>query len=171
VGSGPDRATMWRTAMRGCWPIVHGGFNDRASVKRWANLAQLATFSKQWAGRGYLRPCPELLEPLPSALVARCAVAGATDGCGRYFVYVAEPESAAPEKPGAPPLGAVNGMTLNTLPGSYRYFWFDPATGQGVDLGDGLEGGSRCGVPGLALPGDAVLVLEQEELSDPLSVW
>jgi hypothetical protein len=58
-----------------------------------------------------------------------------------------------------------------TLPGTYRYYWFDPASGRGLDRGDGIEGGRHSHVPGPGKGREALLILEQEELPDPLSVW
>ena len=37
--------------------------------------------------------------------------------------------------------------------------------------GEGLDGGSHCRVPGPGKAREALLILEQEELPDPLSTW
>ena len=158
-----DRATLWRGAMRGIWPIVPGGFNvshvlpSTEAPRSWIYLAQLATFAKQWVGHGFLRACPELLALMPREAYASGRLGAATDGCGRYFVY-----SSGQTK---------EGLVVSTFPGSYRYYWFDPASGRGLDRGDGLDGGTGCEIPGPGGASEAVLILEQEELPDPLSVW
>lgn len=160
--SAEERAWLWRSAMRGYWPIVPGGFGDERDLKRWSHLTQLAIFAKQWVTYGYLRACPELLIPMEmetraAVRVREQKITAATDGCGRYFVYFHGHRG--------------EGLELETPPGTYRYYWFDPATGQGLDRGEGLDGGTRCRVPAPGDSTEAVLVLEQEELPDPFSVW
>lgn len=153
----PDRAELWRAVMHGCWPIFPGGFAQRSGKRHWQTMTQIANFANCWAGSGYLRSCPETLARMPSEWIANTQATAATDGCGRYFVYFN-------------PL-ANNGLDLVTLPGSYRFFWIDPVSGLGLDRGEGLNGGSRCGVPGLGASREALLILEQEDLPDPMSVW
>lgn len=145
---------IWRSAMTGAWPVVPGGF-ERREARRWFYLAQMAAFFKQWAGDGYLRPCPEIMIPSPVPFRSGSAVA-ACDGRGKYFIYF---ESL----PGA-------GLELDILPGCYRYYWIDATIGRAVDRGDGLDGG-RCRVPEIQAEYPALLILEHEELPDPLSVW
>ena len=154
-----DHSYLWHCALRGGWPVIPAGLGGRRRVRCWRELAQLASFARQWVEGGYLRPCPELLAPLPAKAIAHGKMAAATDGCGRYFVYFSG---------GRKRLGAI---TLATLPGAYRFYWFDPLTGRGLDRGDGLEGGTRCNVPGLAAAREAILILEQEELPDPFAIW
>jgi len=154
---GPGRGELWRSVMRGCWPIVPCGFSDAPSQRRWKDLAQLAVFCRQWAGNGYLRACPEMLATVPQGLVAGGKACAATDGCGRYFSYWC--------------LALPQGLEVSLLPGTYRYYWFDPASGRGLDRGDGIEGSAQCRVPGPGRAREALLILEQEELPDPLSVW
>jgi hypothetical protein len=162
-----ERARLWRAVMSGCWPIVHGGFSDKACAKRWSDVAQLAVFAKQWVGRGYLRPCPETLALLAREQVSGGKIIAATDGCGRYYVFFEARARREPLDAASPRCG----VTLATLPGSYRYYWFDPVSGKGLDHGDGIVGGLCCRVPGHDSPREAVLILEQEALPDPLSVW
>jgi hypothetical protein len=145
---------VWRSALNGAWPTVPGGFERRES-RRWFYLSQMAAFYQQWAGDGYLRPCPEILQPSPVVFRSGSAVA-ASDGRGKYFIYF---ESL----PGS-------GLELDILPGCYRYYWLDPTIGRAIDRGEGLEGG-RCRVPEIQAEYPAILILEQEELPDPLSVW
>jgi len=151
-----NRANLWRTLLRGSWPLVAVDRSE-SSGHVWKDLAQVATFGRQWAGGGYIRSCPEMLTHVPEQDVADGRVSAATDGAGRYFVYLTA--------------NLKTGLELQTLPGSYRYFWFDTASGRGLDFGDGIIGGRRCRVP---IPGSArqaLLILEQEELPDPFSIW
>lgn len=153
----PRRAELWRAVMHGCWPVVPCGFANALRQRGWKYLAQLAVFGRLWIGDAYLRPCPEMLARVPAGLVVGGTVSAATDGCGRYFAYWSRRMDCAVE--------------LSVLPGTYRYYWFDPAAGKGLDRGEGLEGGRCCRVPGPGRAREALLVLEQEELPDPFSVW
>lgn len=154
---GPQRAALWRSVMRGCWPLVSFTLSEETDHRGWKDMAQIATFNRQWVGRGYLRPCPEILAPMPDDRVSEGKICAATDGAGRYFAFLTE--------------SLRGGLKLSTLPGSYRYYWFDPASGRGLDYGDGIEGGRRCAVPTPGSVRHALLILEQEELPDPFSVW
>ena len=145
---------LWRTAMNGAWPIVPGGFENR-QTRRWFYSARMSEFFKQWAGRGYIRPCPEILRPMPRGL--KIPPAAGTDGCGRYMVFFEEMPK--------------NGVELATPPGNYRYYWLDPIIGRLHDMGDGLTGGERCRVPEYDTELSQLLIIEQEELPDPMSVW
>jgi hypothetical protein len=159
-GSGskpPARVELWRAVLRGCWPIVPSGFESSPRQPPWRDLAQLAVLGRLWAGDGYLRPAPELLALLAPGVAAAGKASAATDGRGRFFVYWG---GCAHQK-----------AELAMLPGTYRYYWFEPASGRGLDRGDGLEGGPHCRVPGPGKAREALLILEQEELPDPLSTW
>jgi len=153
----PLRAELWRSVMHGCWPIVPSSFSSSARQHPWRDLAQLAILGRLWVGEGYLRPATEILAPLPPGLVASGKAAAATDGRGRFFIYWSG--------------GAHQRAELATLPGTYRYYWFEPTSGRGLDRGDGLEGGRNCRVPGPGVEREALLILEQEDLPDPLSFW
>jgi hypothetical protein len=153
---GPQRAALWRSVMRGCWPLVSITLSEETDHRGWKDMAQIATFNRQWVGGGYLRPCPEILAHTPER-VADGKICAATDGAGRYYAFLTE--------------SLRGGLKLSTLPGSYRYYWFDPASGRGLDYGDGIEGGLRCAVPTPGSVRHALLILEQEELPDPFSVW
>ncbi|HYF50196.1 MAG TPA: hypothetical protein VEJ63_12375 [Planctomycetota bacterium] len=173
---GPELA--WRCMARGYFPIVPAGVQTRPGQRRCAWLSQLALFFKQWVGKGFLRPCPEILANLPEESVARGPLHAASDGCGRFFIYF-EPGWLAPRPlaPGASPARgegrkpSAPGIRLSLLPGAYRFFWFDPQRGKGLDNGDGISGGQAAVIPGIVTDRDAVLVVELEELPDPLSVW
>jgi len=154
---GPQRAALWRSVMRGCWPLVSFTLSEENDHRGWKDMAQIATFNRQWVGGGYLRPCPDILSHMPDERVAEGKICAATDGAGRYFAFLTE--------------SMRGGLKLSTLPGSYRYYWFDPASGRGLDFGDGIEGGRRCAVPTPGSVRQALLILEQEELPDPFSVW
>lgn len=151
----PQRASLWRAVMQGCWPIIAIGFSRQDYQRPWKDMAQLATFCRQWAGSGYLRPCPEMLARV--APRARGRIFAATDGAGRYFIYLHR--------------CAVSELELSALPGTYRFYWFDPASGRGLDHGDGIDGGAHCFVPGPAHLSEALLILEEDELPEPLAVW
>lgn len=156
-GRPPSRAELWRAVMHGCWPIVPSGFEGPSQQPPWRDLAQLAVLGRFWVGDGYLRPAPELLAPLEPGIAAAGKASAATDGRGRYFVYWSGP--------------SYQGAELAALPGTYRYYWFEPVSGRGLDRGEGLEGGTHCRVPGPGKAREALLILEQEELPDPLSAW
>jgi hypothetical protein len=151
------RNALWHTVLRGFWPVVPGGLSERAAQRSWADVAQMARFALQWAARSRLRPAPEVLAPMPARERLTDHVAAATDGAGRYVVYFGD----TPE----------NGVRLATLPGSYRWYWIDPRSLGVVDRGDGIDGGPHCGVPGPVTLKEALLVLDQQELPDPLSTW
>lgn len=151
-----NRATLWRTLMRGSWPIV-GVDHSESNGHIWKDMAQVATFGRQWAGSGYIRPCPEMLIHISDQDIASGKVSASTDGKGRYFVYLTA--------------NMKTGLDLETLPGAYRYFWFDTVSGRGLDFGDGICGGTHCSVPVPASVRQALLILEQEELPDPFSIW
>gem|GEM_PF-2015139 len=153
----PKRSDLWRSVFRGCWPVVPIGPIDQISRQHWKDLAQIATFGRQWVGQGYLRACPEMLEPMSAARIDADKISAATDGWGRYFVYSGN--------------GVGKGLDLTILAGTYRYLWFDPRNGKGLDIGEGLEGGTRCRIPGPGVAREALLILEQEEFPDPNSVW
>jgi len=155
VRRAPQRASLWRAVMQGCWPVVAFGFTRQDYQRPWKDMAQIATFCRQWVGSGYLRPCPEMLARLSPA--ARGKIFAASDGAGRYFVYLHH--------------CSARELELSALPGTYRFYWFDPATGRGLDHGDGIDGGGCCFVPGPANLREALLVLEQDELPEPLTVW
>ena len=145
---------LWRTAFNGAWPIVPGGFEGRQN-RRWFYSSRMSEFFKQWAGHGYIRPCPEILRPMPKGL--KVPPAAGTDGGGRYMVFFQEMPK--------------DGVELATPPGNYRYYWLDPIIGRLQDMGEGLVGGDRCRVPEYDTDLSQLLILEQEELPDPMSVW
>jgi hypothetical protein len=148
------QARLWRSAITGGWPIVPGGF-EKGGKRRWFFSAKMAEFFKQWAGKGYLRACPEILAPMPYG--QRSTPSAGTDGSGRFFVFFEE----TPKR----------GIELSVPPGCYRFYWLDPTNGRAMDIGDGLPGGDHCRIPEVVTEMPALLVVEQEELPDPLSVW
>ncbi|MCY3021528.1 MAG: hypothetical protein NTW87_21145, partial [Planctomycetota bacterium] len=156
-GAGPKRPALWRAVMRGCWPIVPWGLAGGERQRCWKELAQLATFGRQWVGGGYLRPCGDMLVGTTAEAAHGGRACAATDGCGRYFAYFNT--------------SLKEGVELATLPGEYRYYWFSPTSGAGVDSGDGIEGGRHCRVPAPGRGREALLILEQAELSDPMAAW
>ena len=81
------QSRLWRSAVSGKWPIVPGGF-EKGNKRHWFFSAKMAEFFKQWAGKGYFRPAPEILEAATTR--NRMTPAAGTDGCGRYFVFFEE---------------------------------------------------------------------------------
>ncbi len=144
---------LWRAFFRGYWPVVDLRVEGARDARLLETVAAIARFGVAWAGRGALRPCPEILAPMRQDAVHFAA----EDGTGRFFAYFGEP--------------AAFGLALALPPGFYRFYWIDPAAGRIVDQGEGAEGGPRTGIPGCADSNAKLLVLEQDESPDPMSIW
>ncbi|HEY3324875.1 MAG TPA: hypothetical protein VGP72_30765 [Planctomycetota bacterium] len=153
---GTHRSILWQTVMQGAWPVVSFRRRELEEERGWKDLAQVATFGRHWLSHGYVRPCPEVLQHMAAAR-ADGKVFAATDGSGRYFAFFRS--------------SVRKGLRLMVLPGTYRYYWFDVATGRGLDYGDGIEGGRDCQVPHPRSTRQTMLILEQEELTDALTSW
>jgi hypothetical protein len=147
-----DRNTLWRTALRGCWPVVPGVLSDPETQSVWIEVAHLARFALRWCNRGHLRPAPEALTPMAGEFATNDPAAAATDGAGRYFIFF--------------PRKLTRGVRLSVLPGSYRWYWLDSRTGVMCDHGGGVEGGLHCDVPAPGHLKVSVLILEQEEVPE-----
>ena len=147
------RDSLWRLALRGCWavsPLPPAAPGE--ALAPLAGLGEMARVSEFWLPRQYLRPAPECLAaPQTDGLTAAC------NGRGRWFFYSG----------GKLPKGAAIALP----PGSYRYFWIDPASNDRLDRGDGIPGGRSVSVP--APPGArrALLIVEQDDSPDPLAAW
>ncbi|MEI6232606.1 MAG: hypothetical protein WCT04_06115 [Planctomycetota bacterium] len=146
---------LWRAFFRGYWPTAALHVNQASDAPHLNTLAAIARFSVVWAGRGALRPYPEMLAPMHESVGA--SMFAAEDGTGRFFAYFSEP--------------AVNGLALALPPGFYRFYWFDPYSDTIMDRDEGVEGGPRISIPGCMDATAKLLIFEQDESPDPLSVW
>lgn len=151
------RQSLWRQVFKGGWPLACAAAFDPTPSGALTDLAHICRFALQWTGSTPLRPCPEVLDAKLALLWKDGKAEAACDGRGRYFIHFTETLK--------------EGLVLNLLPGTYRYFWYDAATGEGLTRGEGVSGGTMSHVPGLAGVEESILVLEAEEISDPFLTW
>ncbi len=145
---------LWRALFRGLWPVaaLPADVDEAAAVR--SDVSALAKFSLAWLRRAVPRPCADLFEGQSFARDGNPPFA-AEDGSGRYFVYF----SNCPTE----------GVRLSLPAGSYRYAWVNPLSGRCLDRGDGVAGGRRANLPGVAGDQPRLLVIESSELPDGLA--
>lgn len=154
VLSGERQDWLWRALFRGYWPVAALPADaDEAGALR-NDVSALAKFSLAWLRRSVPRACADLFGGQDFSRDKNPPFA-AEDGSGRYFVYFSV---CAPE-----------GVRMSLPAGSYRYAWVNPLSGRCLDRGDGVAGGRRANLPGIAGDQPRLLVIESSELPDGLA--